>query len=346
MAKSKDAKEGSTKSASLDSILKKYGDIVSSGTGLLDKKQQIFAVSPTIDFALGGGIPEGSFVTISGPPGCGKSTTVLQIIANAQQPAFHIKGQPRKVFYADVEHRLKPMNMRGVVGLQPDMIDVIRSTKEHILSAQEFLDILEALAKDPENEGCIIILDSASALCPADELCAETSGQIRSTTPKIMAHWCRKMAAIIKVMSCTVVLIQHVITNTSGYGEKYQVDGGEKIKFQADVSMTTRNKPEDWEEDGAKIGQIVEWKILKSAMGGSGQVARSCLKYGYGLDSIKETFILGVDFGVINKGGSWFSFDMDGSEIKVQGEAKMCQIFRDRPEVFEFVKGKIYEMFT
>jgi recombination protein RecA len=332
------AKEEKTNSASVENILKKYGDIVTAGTGLLDKKTQVFPISPSIDFAIGGGVPEGSFVSISGPPGCGKSTTTLQLIANCQRPEFYINGKPRKIFYADVEHRLKPMNMRGVVGLNPEGIQVIKSTKEHILSAQEFLDVIEALIKDPENEGCIVVVDSSSALCPADEMVAETSGQIRSTQPKIMAHWCRKMAGPVKVMSATVIMIQHLITNTSGYGEKWQVDGGEKLKFQLDVNITTRNKPEDWEEDGAKIGQIVEWKVIKSAMGQSGNTARSCLRYGKGLDAIKETFILGVDLGIINKAGAWFSFDMNGETIKTQGEAKMCAVFAERFDVYSYVR--------
>jgi len=344
MAKKEDKAEKSNSNASLENIMKKYGDILTAGTGLLDKKIQVYPVSPSIDFVLGGGIPEGSFVSISGPPGCGKSTTTLQIIANAQKPEFNINGKPRKIFYADVEHRLKPMNMTGIDGLDPSGIQIIKSTKEHILSAQEFLDIVEAIVKDPENEGCIVVIDSSSALCPADEQVAETSGQIRSVQPKIMAHFCRKMAAPVKVMSATIILIQHVITNTSGYGEKWMVDGGEKVKYQLDVNITTRNKPEKWIEDGVIVGQIVEWLVIKSAMGASGNTASSCLRFGRGLDAIKESFLLAVDLGVIDKGGSWFSFDMNGETIKTQGEPKMCELFAQRPEVFKFVKEKLSEL--
>lgn len=345
MAKAKEDKAEKTDkngNASVANIVKKYGDIMTSGTGLLDKKIQVFPVSPSIDFVLGGGIPEGSFVSISGPPGCGKSTTTLQIIANAQKPEFYVNGKPRKIFYADVEHRLKPMNMTGIVGLDPAGITVIKSTKESILSSQEFLDIIEAIVKDPENEGCLVVIDSSSALCPADEQTAETSGSLRSTQPKIMAHWCRKMAAPVKVMSATVIMIQHLITNTSGYGEKWQVDGGEKLKFQLDVNITTRNKPEQWLEEGTIVGQIVTWKVIKSAMGASGNECESCLRYGKGLDSIKETFLIAVDLGLIDKAGAWFSFEMNGATVKTQGEAKMCELFAEKPDVYEFIRTKLY----
>ncbi len=345
MAKVKEDKEEkeATKS-SLASIIKKYGDILSNGTTLKDTPTQIFPVSPSIDACLGGGIPEGSLVSLVGPPGCGKSTTVLQIIANIQDPKYNFNGKPRKIFYADVEHRLKSMNMRGVKGLDADAIQIIKSTKEHILSAQDFLDIIESIIKDPENEGCIVVLDSASALCPADELTHETSGQLRSTQPKIMAHWCRKMAAAFKVMTATVILIQHLITNTSGYGEKWQVDGGEKLKYQLDVKIMTKGKPEKWLENDTLVGQIVEWEVIKSANSASGNIAKSCLRYGVGLDAIKETFLLCVDFGIIEKKSSWFSFMMGDELIKTQGEEKMCFLLAERKEVYDFINKQLYDM--
>lgn len=339
------AKDKSIPASSLGAIFKKYGDVISSGTGLIEQKSIILHVSPAIDIALGGGIPEGSMVSFSGPPGCGKSSTVLQIIANAQKEEFNVNGATRKIFYADVEHRLKPMNMTGIIGLKPELINVIKSNKEKILSAQDFLDIIESIVKDPENEGCIVVLDSSSALCPADELVHETSGQIRTTQPKIMSHWCKKMASSVKVMNATVIFIQHLITNTSGYGEKYQVDGGEKLKYHLDVKLMTKGKPEKWEsKDGIQVGQVVEWDVLKSAMGASNTTAKSCLRFGKGLDIIKETFGLCVDFGVINKSGAWFSFQHGEEEIKSQGEENMCLLLAEKPELFKYLTDILYSM--
>lgn len=326
---------------SVENILKKYGNILSTGTGLLDKKEVIFTVSPAVDIGLGGGIPEGSFVSFAGPPGCGKSSTVLQIIANVQRPEYNIGKETRKVFYLDVEHRIKPMNMRGTVGLDPDKIQFVRSTEDHILTAQDFLDIAEALVKDPANRGCLIVIDSSSALCPADEMVHETSAMIRASQPKMMAHWCRKLAAPIKVMDSTIIIIQHLITNTSGYGEKWQVDGGEKIKFQLDVKLVTKNKPEKWEEKSGLVGHVIEWEIVKSANSASGNKIKSYLRYGFGLDSLKEAIVLGTDFGIINKAGSWLSMEVNGELKKVQGEEQMYNLLETDATCKEFLLSQL-----
>lgn len=331
-------------SKSMENILKKYGDIVTSGIDLLDAPVITFPVSPAIDIALGGGIPEGSFVSLAGPAGCGKSSTVLQIIANATQPEYNINGKPRKVFYHDVEHRLKPMNMSGIDGLNPSLITHIHSTQQHILSAQDHLDIAEALIKDTDNVGCILVMDSSSALCPADEISADTSGTIRSTQPKILAHWCRKMASPMKVMKATVIFIQHLITNTSGYGEKWLTDGGEKIKYHLDIKLMTKGKPEKWMTPGAtgtQIGQVIEWEIIKSSNGQSGTKASSYLRFGKGLDKVKETSILCVDLGLVKKSGSWFSFDYNSETLKVQGEEGLNQLLIDDPEKYKYLRMKL-----
>lgn len=322
-------------------LLSKYGAVFHSGLTLRNYQPSILPISPAIDFALGGGIPEGSLVSFAGPPGCGKTSTVLQFIANAQQKEYNVNGNTRKIFYADVEHRIKKLNLSGIHDLDVDNIQFIRSTKGNILSAQDFLDIIENIIKDEENEGCIVVVDSASALCPSDELETGTSGTIRTTQPKIMSHWCKKIASPIKVMNATVILIQHLITNTSGYGQMFLVDGGEKLKYQLDVKLITKGQPEKWINDDIQIGQVVKWDVIKSALSSPTRSAKSCLKYGYGLDSMKELSILGIELGIIQKGGAWFSFTIGDKTAKFQGEEKLCQGLYDNPEYAAFVRDSI-----
>jgi recombination protein RecA len=333
------AKEKNKVSASLAEVSKKYGDIVSFGSALLNKKRSIIPVSPSLDLVLHGGIPEGSWVGLAGPPGCGKSTTALQIVKNALDIPY--EGEKRKVFYFDVENRLKPMNLAGIAGLNSDDIIIIRSTEERMLTAQDILDICESLVKSPENKGCIVVIDSSSALCPADEMVAGTSGTIRTTQPKLMSHFCKKMAGPVQVMDATIILIQHLITNTSGYGEKWLVDGGEKMKYQLDVWLMTKGKPELWEYKGKPVGQVVEWKVLKSALGHPHIEARSFLRYGSGLDSLKEHLTLAIDLGVVVKAGAWFSF----GDFKCQGEENLYVSVQSneslRNEIIAAVKGLI-----
>jgi len=313
-------------SDSIKKILSKYGNILNTGTGLLNEKREVLKISPSIDFALGGGIPEGSLVSLTGPPGCGKSSTALQIAARAIEPQYNVNGAKRKIFYLDVEHRIKAMNVRGIAGLTPDDIHFIRSTKERILSAEDFLDIAEQLIKDPDNEGAILVLDSSSALCPTDELVKDTSGSLRTTQPKLMSHWCKKIASPIKVMNVTTVLIQHLITNTSGYGEKWLTDGGEKIKYHLDIKLLTKGKPEKWMNKETQVGQIIDWEVIKSANSASTGEVKSYLRFGAGLDRLKEAIMMAVDFGIINKAGAWFSMTKaDGTLLKYQGEEKLYE---------------------
>jgi recombination protein RecA len=327
---------------SVANIISKYGDIITPATELIDNEPHYIPISPSIDLALGGkGVPEGSLVIMIGPPGCGKSTTALQFLSNAIRPENDFKGKTRHIFYEDVEHRLKKMNLTGVVGLDPDKINHIHSAKGKYLTAEDFLNIGEELVKSPENEGCFLVIDSSSALCPADEMVKGADGQIRSVFPKMMSHWCKKMAGPIRVMSSTVVIIQHLITNTSGYGEKWVSDGGEKLKFHSNVRMITKGKPKEWIENDIQVGQVIEWDITKSSGGQSGLTATSYLRYGYGLDFLKEKLVLASDFGIIVKAGSWYKF---GTE-KFQGENKLYDAMKDNPDLLKEVDKQLDKVF-
>lgn len=309
-------------------VSKLYGDVISSAINILDNPKYIYSVSPAIDIALSGGIPEGSWVSFAGPPGCGKSTTALQLMANAQK-------NKRKAFYVDVEHRLKPINLFGVHGLEADKIEHIHSIPTKVLTAEDFLEISKQIIRDPQNFGGILVIDSTSALCPGTEIVDPVSGQIRSIQPKIMASFCRQMAGVVNATSFTVVMIQHLITNTSGYGSPWSVDGGEKIKYQLDVRMITKGQPEKFGDERKPLGQIVKWEVLKSALGQSGMKCNSYIRYGYGLDEIKEICDISIELGLVEKAGSWFKLTYDKEEKKYQGEEKLYQGVKANPKVVD-----------
>ena len=323
-------------------VSEKFGDVICPALSIVDNPKQVFSISPALDIALCGGVPEGSWVSFVGPPGCGKSTTALQLLASTQKEQYYIKGKKRPLFYMDVEHRLKPMNLYGVHGLDPKDITLIRSTPEKQLSAEEFLEILKQIIKDPSNYGGVAIIDSSSALCPSSEIADPISGAIRSNQPRIMASFCRQLAGSVNAMNFTVIMIQHLITNTSGYGEKWQTDGGEKIKYQLDVKLLTKGKTDKWEDGRRQIGQIIEWDVIKSALGQSGLSCKSYLKYGHGLDEAKEICNLATELGIIEKGGSWFSYEYNGEKKKYQGENNLYNSISVDPAILDdlFSKSK------
>lgn len=317
------------------SVIKDYGkDVFLQAKDLLLKDQTIVGLSPSMDVGLSGGIPFGSFVTIAGPPKAGKTTTTLQLAAEVQKLG-------KRVFYIDVENRLKKMNLNGIDGLKPDNIFVIKSSEYKILSGEDYLNITMNIMKEKENRGSMIIIDSLSSLCPEGELAGEVSGSIRSTTPKLVASFCRQAAGIIPVMDNIVVGMQHLITNTSGYGAKWHIDTGEKVKYQADIRLIIKGTPERWMEDDKQIGQIITWEVAASALGPPGRDIKSYLRYGMGLDKVKEICAMAVDLGIVDKAGAWFSFDYNDQNLKFQGEKKLYDAIKGSEDYFNFINSEV-----
>ena len=140
-------------------ILEKYGDVIVSGTNVLNNKKdaKVLSVSPMLDISLGGGIKEGSWVMLSGDPKCGKTTTAMQIAANAQKEGRH-------VLYVDAEGRLKEMNFE-VPELDPEKMSVMQPRGKPI-PAEKFLDWAYNEMTNPDNHGAVLIIDSIVSSSP------------------------------------------------------------------------------------------------------------------------------------------------------------------------------------
>lgn len=299
-------------------VTKQYGEnIIVPGTFVLQNKKKILSVSPMFDSSLGG-LPEGSWVTLAGPPGCGKTTLALNIGASAQ-------ADGRLVFYIDAEGRLKVMNLEGVEGLNAEQVRIIRSTEDRQLTGEDYLNIGTNILK--AHRGSVLIIDSASALCAANEMTSEVTGSSRSANPKTLGNFCRKNAGIVSTMNNVVIIIKHVISNTSGYGSPWMEDGGVKVKYQADIQLRTTKSPEMWEENKSIVGQIVEWDVLKYALPLKNNVRKfkTYIRYGVGVDKLTETIQLALDYGIIDAAGAWYSFEIDGQKQKFQGQAKLYE---------------------
>lgn len=318
------------------SIIKKYGEgIAREMTELKDESKIIIPVSPTMDRALHGGIPEGSWVILSGPEKMGKTTLALQIAANAQQPEYGGKT----VYYLDVEGRFKDMNLNTVASFQSDKCEHIRSQFGKILSAEDYLNIAMDIIKG--HPGCILVIDSASALCAAKEMTGELTAQARNDGPKLLATFCRQMGNVVPINNVTVIMIQHLIANTSGYGPTKMEDGGNKIKYQVDVKLRGKGAEKWLDTENNQIGQLANWDVVCSALGPPGAKVQNYVRYGYGIDNIMETIELASDFGIINKAGAWYSFDYNEEEVKVQGMEKMHKLFTEEPEKFKFIAEQV-----
>jgi recombination protein RecA len=148
-------------------------------------------------------------------------------------------------------------------------------------------------------------------------------------------------------------LIQHLIANTSGYGSPFLEDGGNKIQYQSDVKLRCKGiKP--WEEGKARIGQDVTWEVLWAANGPPGAKCISKLRYGIGIDEAAEMVDIGVDLGLIDKGGSWFTLDYLNNTTKdwakkmvgtkVQGLEKLNKLMASDEKLSEELYAQIRYM--
>ena len=131
-----------------EDVVKKFGDdIILNGNSIIDKKLITIPVSPSLDIVLNGGIPEGSFVILTGQPKCGKTTTSLDFCATAQKKEYAHSSfsEGRNVYYLNIEGRLKKRDLEGIPGLDLTRFNVIGSKQGKILHAEEYLQIESVL---------------------------------------------------------------------------------------------------------------------------------------------------------------------------------------------------------
>lgn len=349
----------------LAKIIKEYGQIISDGAKVLEEKKnyKVINVSPAVDIALGGGLREGTWLTLTGDPKSGKTTTAMQIAANCQK-----EGRP--IIYLDVEGRLKDMNFE-VADLDPSKMHIIHP-EDRPLPAEDFLDVAHKLMSHPDYHGAVLIIDSISSLMPAKELDGDmTPG--RAGLPKILSIFTKKMGQLLPRQRGLVIAITHFIANTAGFGASKMADGGTKIQYQADTRMEIKSGGEKisavtpWlNSNKERIGQAINWKILCSSMGPPGGQVQSWIRYGHGIDKTQEILILALDLGMIEKAGAWMTcsfmankkdlakkanpeLDVNDDEalmkaFKFQGQDNLYNFLNSNPDVVKALEQDIKEM--
>jgi recombination protein RecA len=314
-------------------IIKDHGEVFISAASILAKELCIVSVSPKLDLGLSGGIPTGNWVIISGKEKLGKTVCALQIGRNAQAKGL-------KVVYGNVENRIGKKELMGIKGLDlsAEKFEVIGSSQGNILNAEKHLTIYEHLLKNEPN--ICLIIDSASALCSASEQDGEITASSRNSGPKLLANFTRKLNSIVPAQNSIVIIIQHLIANTSGYGPAMMEDGGHKIQYQSSVKIRGKGFS-SWEVGGKQIGQIVKWDVVFSALGPPIQGIESYLRYGIGIDDTWEYIDIACDLGLIEKAGAWFNLKFLPEVKKVQGQQGVWSHLVTNPDDLELLKKQI-----
>ena len=260
-----------------DDVTKNFGDqVILSGNALVDKTLINIPISPALDLVLNGGIPEGSFVVMTGQPKCGKTTTSLDFAATAQNEKYQgdLKN-PREVYYLNIEGRLKKRDLEGIPNLDLSRFHIIGSQQGKILHAEEYLQIAERIIN--EIPGSILIIDSYSALCTEAEITSDMDKMQRADGAKLLAKFCRKVANVIPVNKNIVIGITHLMGNPTGYGSEWKEKSGQAVAYQTDIKLRAKTFS-PWllnKDAGSQIGQEIQWQVVCSALGPPGGVITS-----------------------------------------------------------------------
>ena len=301
------------------SIMKMDGEMV----------QQVEAVSSgclTLDSALGiGGFPVGRIVEIYGPESSGKTTVALHAVAEVQK-----KGGTAA--FIDAEHALDPM-YASKLGVQIE--DLYISQPD---SGEQALEILETLVRSGAID--IVVVDSVAALTPQAEIDGEMGDSHVGLQARLMSQALRKLTAVASKSKCTIIFINQLREKVGVmYGNPEVTTGGKALKFYASVRIDIRKT--DALKDGTEIvGNHVKAKIVKNKVAPPFKVAEFDILYGTGISALGCMVDVAVEKGIIQKSGSWFSYN---DEKIGQGRERVLEYLRNNGDVAEEINAKVRE---
>lgn len=305
-------------------LTKEYGkEILISAESLKDNPASIIPSTLSLDIALSGGIPEGTIVNIAGISLAGKTTLALTILANAQKMG-------KDVYYIDVENRLQLNLIQCIPGLDPKKLQIIRSSEDKFLTAENILNILNLIFK--EKRGCVVVLDSVAALCSEGLLGIQLGESKRmADIPTLMYGFLRQTNSILAPTRSNLITITHMQANPGGYTGPVEV-GGNAITYWSSIRLRCLSSQPN-PKDGTPIGRISTFKVLKSALGPPSE-GKFFIRYGSGYDWPEDLFSVGEELGLVEKSGSWYKIVLDDYEgEKYQGGPAFCAALRAEPEV-------------
>ena len=293
-----------------------------------DKAVAKVEVIPTgclvLDSALGiGGVPRGRIVEIYGPESSGKTTVALHIVAEAQKMGG-------TAAFIDAEHALDPVYAENI-GVDMDELYISQPD-----TGEQALDICENLVKSGAID--IIIIDSVAALTPKAEIDGEMGDSFIGLQARLMSQALRKLTAVVNKTKTCVVFINQLREKVGiMFGNPETTPGGKALKFYSSIRLDVRKA--DVIKDGSDcVGNRTKVKVVKNKLASPFKVAEFDLMYGKGISKEGSLIDLAVEQDVIEKSGSWFSYN--GEKIG-QGKENVKAFLRNNPEIFSEVEAKV-----
>ena len=323
--KTQDKKEQMLNEA-LKQIEKQYGkgSIMKLGEHANVDVDVISSGSLSIDHILGvGGFPRGRIVEIYGPESSGKTTLALQAIAECQKDGG-------KAAFIDAEHAIDP---RYAKNLGVDVDELILSQPD---SGEQALEIAEVLIRSGAID--LVVIDSVAALVPQAELDGEMGDSNIGLHARLMSKAMRKMAGAMNANNCTTIFINQLREKVGVmFGNPEVTTGGRALKFYATIRMEVR-KSEAIKSGSEIIGNKVNVKVAKNKVAPPFKSCQVEIYYGEGISHISEVINLGVELGILEKSGSWFSYN--GEKIG-QGFEAVRGYLKANPAIDEEITAKV-----
>lgn len=282
----------------LANIEKQFGEGTIMTLGKHSSTREISVIKTgaiALDAALGiGGVPRGRIIEIYGPESSGKSTLATHIVANAQKSGG-------LAAYIDAEHALDPA-YAGRIGVKLDELLISQPD-----CGEDALNIAETLARS--NAVDVIVIDSVAALVPKNELDGEIGDSHMGLQARMMSQALRKLTSTLSKSNTCAIFINQIREKIGVmFGNPETTTGGRALKFYASVRIDIRRIGGIKGQDNSDIGNRVKAKIAKNKMAPPFQVAEFDIIFNEGISRIGSLLDVGVDVGVIEKKGTWFSF--------------------------------------
>ena len=277
-----------------------------------------------LDMALGvGGLPRGRIIEIYGPESSGKTTVALHVVAEAQKAGG-------TAAFIDAEHALDPVYAKAL-GVDTDNLLVSQPD-----SGEDALEITEALVRSGAID--VVVVDSVAALVPQQEIDGEMGASHVGLQARLMSQALRKLAGAIAKTNCIVIFINQLREKVGVvYGNTEVTPGGKALKYYASVRIDVR-RTESLKNGGESYGNHIKAKVVKNKVAPPFRVAEFDILFGKGISRSSEIIELGVDLDIIEKSGSWFSYN--GDRIG-QGKENVRRYLEMHPEVMEEISEKI-----
>lgn len=279
-----------------------------------------------LDAALGiGGVPRGRIIEIYGPESSGKTTLALQILAEAQ-------AMGGVVAFIDAEHALDPVY---AARLGVDIDEVLISQPD---TGEQALEICDMLVRSGAIDA--VVVDSVAALVPRAEIEGEMGDTTVGLQARLMSQALRKLAGSLSKSNTTCIFINQLREKIGVmFGNPETTTGGNALKFYASVRIDVRRTTQIKDGEEA-LGNRTKVKVVKNKMAPPFKKAEFDIVYGEGISHTGEIVDLGVEYGIIGKSGSWFSY---GDQKLAQGREATKQLIADNAELSEEIEGKIRE---